>query len=444
MGHALVLKISASQSIPDRGFWAKLECFNPGGSMKEVLATHMVDKARARGGLLSEARTAEFTGGRLGLGLVLAGQVCVGPVAVVIDTGMMGPTIRRMLAAYGADVVLVDALRPVGGWEQARKDRVVQSLATEHGAWIPFQYTNFDNVVDYQSLDFGLLVQLGGIDAVVCPVAAGSYSAGIARLLLQQSEQAPRSTSVVQDWRIVLANRSLLLFAAMIGSYVVTFQGHLALPLQVAAPTLWFQSCFVTVVFAISGVVVVAGQLRIARWFFDGWGCRGSLSAGLVILAVSYVPLILLPDGGGLGSRAAVDAVAVFAALLALGSAAAIPFKMDTVNAFTGSRLLATLYRLYNPVVAIRTLICNLGQRRSSAQRYVAVTPKNSALHDSSLAAPQHLRSNEHYSEKGSRNRDHLNQNNGLKPASRRSQHRGKKEAQLIWENEPECPTDQV
>ncbi|WP_373888728.1 pyridoxal-phosphate dependent enzyme [Mycobacterium timonense] len=232
------------------------------------------------------------------MGLVLAGQVCVGPVAVVIDTGMMGPTIRRMLAAYGADVVLVDALRPVGGWEQARKDRVVQSLATEHGAWIPFQYTNFDNVVDYQSLDFGLLVQLGGIDAVVCPVAAGSYSAGIARLLLQQSEQAPRSTSVVQDWRIVLANRSLLLFAAMIGSYVVTFQGHLALPLQVAAPTLWFQSCFVTVVFAISGVVVVAGQLRIARWFFDGWGCRGSLSAGLVILAVSYVPLILLPDGG--------------------------------------------------------------------------------------------------------------------------------------------------
>ncbi|WP_244324502.1 hypothetical protein [Mycobacterium timonense] len=43
----MVLKISASQSIPDRGFWAKLECFNPGGSMKEVLATHMVDKARA-------------------------------------------------------------------------------------------------------------------------------------------------------------------------------------------------------------------------------------------------------------------------------------------------------------------------------------------------------------------------------------------------------------
>lgn len=35
VGHALVLKISASQSIPDRGFWAKLECFNPGGSMKE-------------------------------------------------------------------------------------------------------------------------------------------------------------------------------------------------------------------------------------------------------------------------------------------------------------------------------------------------------------------------------------------------------------------------
>lgn len=359
--------------------------------MKETLVTHMVDTARARGGLLPEARTAEFTGG-LGLGLVLAGQVCVGPVAVVINTGMMEPIIGRMRAAYCADVVLVDAPRPVGGWEQAPKDRVVQALATDHGAWIPLQYNNFDNVVGYRSLDFVLLVQGGEIDGLVCPVATGSYSAGVARMLLQQREQAPRSASVLQDWRIILANGSLLLFAAMMGSYLVTFQVYRVLPVQVSELTPWPQCCFATGVFAISGVVVVAGQLRTTPWLSDRWGCRRSLTAGLAILAVSYLPLITLADDRSSSSPPDLEALAVFAAPLALGSAATIPFEMDIGNPFTGNPLAATPYRFYSTVVAIRTLICNWRQKQSSAQPYVAAITKCSPLHNFSLASPQHLR----------------------------------------------------
>ncbi|ARV83458.1 pyridoxal-phosphate dependent enzyme [Mycobacterium xenopi] len=377
----------------NRGFWAKLECFNPGGSMKEVLATQLVDKARDRGGLLPEARTAEFSGGNLCLGLVLAGEVCVGPVAVVIDTGMMEPIIGRMLAAYCADVVLVDAPRPVGGWEQARKDRVVQALATDHGAWIPVQYTNFDNVVGDQSLDFELPVQRGGIDVRVCLAATGSYSAGVVRMLLQQSEQAPRSASVLQDWRIILVNGSLLLLAAMMGLYLVTFQVYLVLPVQVSVLTPWSQCCFAAGVFAISGVVVVAGQLRTTPWLSDRWGCWRSLIAGLAILAVSYLPLIILADDRSSSSPPDVEALAVSAALLALGSAPAIPFELHAANTFTRNRSGATPYRFYGTVVAIRTLICNGRQRQSPAQRYIAGITKCSALHCFLLAPPQHLRS---------------------------------------------------
>ncbi|WP_249026107.1 pyridoxal-phosphate dependent enzyme, partial [Mycobacterium marseillense] len=74
VGNTPVLRVSAPLSPPGRGFWAKLEGFNPGGSMKDRPALHMVEAARARGELTPGARIVESTSGSLGLGLALAGQ----------------------------------------------------------------------------------------------------------------------------------------------------------------------------------------------------------------------------------------------------------------------------------------------------------------------------------------------------------------------------------
>ncbi|WP_139809200.1 pyridoxal-phosphate dependent enzyme, partial [Mycobacterium avium] len=87
----------------------------------------------------------ESTSGSLGLGLALAGTAYGHPVTVVTDTGME-PIIQRMLTAYGADVDLVTEPHPVGGWQQARKDRVAQLLAEHPDAWNPDQYSNPDNI----------------------------------------------------------------------------------------------------------------------------------------------------------------------------------------------------------------------------------------------------------------------------------------------------------
>ncbi|MBZ4572069.1 MULTISPECIES: PLP-dependent cysteine synthase family protein [Mycobacterium avium complex (MAC)] len=184
VGDTPVLRVSAPLSPPDRGFWAKLEGFNPGGSMKDRPALHMVEAARARGELTPGARIVESTSGSLGLGLALAGQAYGHPVTVVTDTGME-PIVRHMLAAYGADVELVSRAHPVGGWQQARKDRVAQVLATHPGAWCPDQYSNPYNITGYQSLALELLDQLGGVDVLVCSVGTGGHSAGVARVLRQ-------------------------------------------------------------------------------------------------------------------------------------------------------------------------------------------------------------------------------------------------------------------
>jgi cysteine synthase len=181
VGHTPVLRISAPFSGDDRGFWAKLEGFNPGG-MKDRPAMHMVERARARAELRPGARIVESTSGTLGLGLALAGTVYGHPVTLVTDPGME-PIIQRMLSAYGADVELVTEPHPSGGWQQARRDRVVEFLATDRHAWYPDQYNNPDNVDAYQPLALELHAQLGNVDVLVCSVGTGGHSAGIARVL---------------------------------------------------------------------------------------------------------------------------------------------------------------------------------------------------------------------------------------------------------------------
>lgn len=181
LGNTPVLWISEPFTTDGRGFWAKLEGFNPGG-MKDRPAMHMVEQARARGDLRPDARIIESTSGTLGLGLALAATTYGHPVTLVADPGME-PIVHRMLAAYGADVDVVTEPHPLGGWQQARRDRVNELLATHQRCWYPDQYNNPDNVAAYRGLALELHTQLGDIDVLVCSVGTGGHSAGVARVL---------------------------------------------------------------------------------------------------------------------------------------------------------------------------------------------------------------------------------------------------------------------
>ena len=176
----------------------------------------------------------------------------------------------------------------------------------------------------------------------------------------REGDPAETTGSVVQDWRTVLGNRSFLLFAlAMIGSYVLSFQVYLALPLHAADIAPQHESALTAAVFVVSGVVAVTAQLRLTRWFSNRWGSDRSLVVGMVVLALSFVPLILLPDNR-FGATAAVCALLVSTAVLAIGSAAVFPFEMDTVVSLSGGRLVGTHYGFYSTVVGTGILAGNV------------------------------------------------------------------------------------
>lgn len=206
-----------------------------------------------------------------------------------------------------------------------------------------------------------MLVDFRIAAAVAAAVFAVLTVAQLFALPQHSAETPTEKTAILDDWRIVVANRSFLWFAAaMIGSYVLSFQVYLALPLHAAALAPQHQSVVVAAVFVVSGLVAVGGQLRITRWFAARWGAGRSLMIGMLILAASFVPLLVVPNSGRFGAIAAIVALLASAVLLAVGSAAVFPFEMDTVVSLSGNRLVATHYGFYNTIVGVGILAGNL------------------------------------------------------------------------------------
>ncbi|MEU2394055.1 PLP-dependent cysteine synthase family protein [Streptomyces sp. NPDC007369] len=183
VGNTPLLYVSEPFAPDGRGFWAKLEGFNPGG-IKDRPGLHMVERARARGELRPGARIIESTSGTLGLGLALAGMVYGHPVTLVTDPGLEA-SMTKLLTAYGARVNVVSEPHPTGGWQEARRERVRQLMERHPGSWCPDQYNNPDNTTAYTPLALELAADLGHIDVLVCSVGTGGHSAGVSRVLRQ-------------------------------------------------------------------------------------------------------------------------------------------------------------------------------------------------------------------------------------------------------------------
>jgi cysteine synthase A len=181
IGNTPVTRISDPFVPTPGGFWAKLEGFNPGG-IKDRAALHMVRRARARGDLTPGGTIVESTSGTLGLGLALAGIMLDHPVALVADPGLE-PLMRQLLRAYGVRLEIVTEPHPVGGWQEARRQRVHELMGVLPDPYCPDQYHNPDNADGYAGLAQELLNRFPHIDVLVCAVGTGGHSAGTYQVL---------------------------------------------------------------------------------------------------------------------------------------------------------------------------------------------------------------------------------------------------------------------
>jgi len=180
------------------------------------------------------------------------------------------------------------------------------------------------------------------------------------------SPAEPGGGGVLADWRMVVANRPFLLFAlAMIGSYVLSFQVYLALPLQAhrAAPDRG--DAVTTALFAVSAAVAVVGQLKITAWSRARWSSQRAIVYGIALMGAAFLPLLIetgpaTRTSGPAAWAAALAPLFTAVVLLGLGTAMVYPFEMDTVVSLAGGRLVATHYGLYNTVAGVGITLGNL------------------------------------------------------------------------------------
>ncbi|MFI6428435.1 MFS transporter [Promicromonospora sp. NPDC050880] len=218
---------------------------------------------------------------------------------------------------------------------------------------------------------------LTGVDfRVTCLVSAGIFAllsvVQIRALPARKKEPAgPDGDSrqgVLARWRGIFANRPFLLFSgAMIGSYVLTFQVYLALPLEVrrlggdGEPG----TAAVAMLFAVSGLSTIMGQTRVTAWCRARYEPGQALVRGLVVMGLAFVPLVLatavpVPDSGAGLWLLAAGPPTLTALLLAVGTMIAYPFEMDMIVRLSGNHLVATHYGLYNTICGVGITLGNL------------------------------------------------------------------------------------
>ena len=180
--------------VPDPGplLVAKVEYFNPGGSVKDRIASRMIDAAEADGSLKPGGTIVEPTSGNTGVGLALVAQQR-GYRCVFVCPDKVSEDKRNVLKAYGADVVVcptaVDPEDPRSYYSVS--DRLAREIPS---AWKPDQYSNMNNPrAHYETTGPEIWTQTDGrVTHFVAGVGTGGTISGTGRYLKEMSNGAVR------------------------------------------------------------------------------------------------------------------------------------------------------------------------------------------------------------------------------------------------------------
>ena len=163
--------------------FAKLEYFNPGGSAKDRVAKAMLDEAEQTGMLQPNSVIIEPTSGNTGIGLAMVG-VARGYRVIIVMPETMSAERKKLMTAYGAELVLTDGKRGMQGSIERAK-----ALAEEiPNSFIPDQFSNPANAKAHRE---GTGVEIytameGNVDVFVAGVGTGGTITGVGEYLKSQ------------------------------------------------------------------------------------------------------------------------------------------------------------------------------------------------------------------------------------------------------------------
>ncbi len=187
IGRTPMIRIRKLNPNPRVALYAKLEGFNPTGSIKDRIALKMIEQAEREGTLTRGKTILEPTSGNTGIGLAMIGAVKGYPVEIVMSEAVSIER-RKMIQAFGATVTLTDAK---GGTDGAilRARQLVRDFPEKY--FMPDQFSNeYNQLAHYDGTAMEILEQTGGeLDYFVSSLGTSGTLMGVGLAL---KERLPR------------------------------------------------------------------------------------------------------------------------------------------------------------------------------------------------------------------------------------------------------------
>jgi S-sulfo-L-cysteine synthase (O-acetyl-L-serine-dependent) len=166
---------------------AKLEGFNPTGSIKDRIALKMIEQAESEGAILEGMTLLEPTSGNTGIGLAMIGAVKGYPVEIVMSEAVSVER-RSMIQAFGAKVTLTPAAKGTDGAILRAKELLNENPSLY---FMPDQFSNrYNRLAHYEGTAREILAQVGGtVDYFVSSLGTSGTLMGVGLALKERQPE---------------------------------------------------------------------------------------------------------------------------------------------------------------------------------------------------------------------------------------------------------------
>lgn len=163
---------------------AKLEYLNPAGSAKDRVGKEMLDAALSSGSITKDSLIIEPTSGNTGIGIA-AYAAQLGMKVIIVMPETMSLERRKLIAAYGAKLVLTDGSKGMAG----SIEKANELAAANPGSFIPAQFDNPDNcAAHYKTTGPEIWADTDGtVDIFVAGIGTGGTITGTGRFLKEMN-----------------------------------------------------------------------------------------------------------------------------------------------------------------------------------------------------------------------------------------------------------------